>query len=49
MVSRCYSVAASILSTAPTNLFDNVVEMIENGLAPSDLADIASISYRIQL
>jgi hypothetical protein len=42
VVSRCYSVAASIFSTTPTNIFDNVVELIKNGLAPSDLADIAS-------
>jgi len=43
VVSSSYSVAASIFSATPTNLFDNVVEMIENGLAPSDLADIASV------
>ena len=36
------SVAANIFSATPTNLFDNIVEMIENGLTPSDLADTAS-------
>lgn len=36
------SVVVSIFSAKPTNLYENVIEMVENGLAPSDIADIVS-------
>lgn len=39
-IAQLQSMLASIYSTTPTNIFNNIAEMIENGLSPQDLSTI---------